>query len=444
MSIDELIKLLGSFILPQKDYFVAYSGGVDSHVLLDILATHHNSKNQIHAIHINHHLSPNANTWEKHCFSICHSYGVSFEVENLDLSHLAGESLESLARDKRYEALQKMINERGDLLTAHHQQDQAETVLLQLLRGAGIKGLCAMPSEMPFGEGKLIRPFLNVTKDDILHYAKQKKLTWVEDESNQNSRFSRNYLRHYVMPNLISRWPETSANIARSAKHLSNTKKIIDEINQKDFKVIKQVDFSISLDKLNQFSKERQQELIRYWLSELDLPVPSTKQLSQVFNDVINAKQDANPCCQWPGAEVRRFKQKLYAMLPLTPLPNALSIAWSWPDDCLLPALLGVVRSEQVVGLGIRSHFLNQAQNLQIRFRQQNEYFHPAGRQHSQSLKKLLQEWEIPTWLRDRIPLLYADDKLISVIGYGIRQDVQVDEDEIGWRIYLDNDQAIE
>jgi len=409
--------------LTAKTHFlIAYSGGLDSHVLLHSLA---NLKQQmpfmqLRAIHINHGLSHNALHWQQHCQHVCRELEVDIIVENIGLElHQAiakgqSESLESLARDYRYQAMAQHLQSHEALLTAHTQNDQVETVLMRLFRGGGVKGLAAMRAVRPFATTELIRPFLTVSRDALELYAQKCQLNWVEDESNVNPRFDRNYIRQQLLPSLKQRWPQLVNNVCRTAKHMATADHLLSQLAEQDLARLKgSVDQTLAVSKLMLLDRDRCMNALRKWLQLRQLPLPSTVKLNQVLSDVLHCRSDANPLVSWRNGEIRRYRDNLYAMPPLIPHDTGLVIVWNLSQDLTLPNGLGQLTAQQLQAAGIE---LENNLPVTVRFRQGGERCRFPGQLHSQSLKKLLQQWQVPPWLRDRLPLIYVGDQLVWVV----------------------------
>jgi len=435
---------------------VAYSGGLDSHVLLHALtrlrADH--PELQLRAAHVNHGLSTNAADWARHCQQVCDHLGVALTIHNIDpKSYDNKSSTEEVARDCRYQIFSDILEAGECLLTAHHQDDQAETVLLRLLRGAGPKGLSAMAWCRSLGKGVLARPLLDTPRADLEAYAQREKLAWIEDESNLSTKIDRNYLRHTVLPLLTARWSGAAVSLSRAARHCREAGQLLEEMAREDVdKAQGSVADTLSLSVLKKLTRPRQKNLVRFWLKKLGFSIPSAKKLHQLLHDCLEAKEDAMPLLTWDGVEVRCFGDDLYAMPPLPPHDAAVVIPWDMQEPLLLKnvgwircvfhrnppdpiSAVGGLRQKRpnppygsagsadgssACGPAARAPgiYLPQDAKVTIRFRQGGEIFHPAGRVGSHPLKKLFQEWHVPPWMRDRIPLLYVDEELAMVVGY--------------------------
>jgi tRNA(Ile)-lysidine synthase len=428
---------------------VGYSGGVDSHVLLHRLANPDYRDRTLMALYVDHGLQAAATAWGEHCAQVCHALNVPFRVLPIDARPAPGESPEAAARRARYAALAAELGPDAALLTAHHRDDQAETLLLQLLRGAGPHGLAAMPAMSRLGQGWLLRPLLEVDRDELLAYARAHDLQWIEDASNQDIGFDRNYLRHRVLPLLRERWPAVNRTLARSARLCAETATWLDEAAAADLAgVATDRPDRLAIPALQELSEFRQRHLLRYWLRQLNLPIPDARQLHQILRDVLTAAIDRNPCVHWPGAEVRRYRDMLYAMSPLRPHDARQRFIWradakGWPP-LDLPGV-GQLRMQETMGTGLRLEVLAGGL-LIVGFRQGGERFKPAGRRHSQELKKLLQEAGIPPWERERLPLIYVpptptlpregggSSEVAAVVGLGVAADFLAKSGESGWQ----------
>ncbi len=402
-----------------QQILVAYSGGLDSHVLLHSLATLRAQYPhlKIRALHINHGLNPKAHSWGLHCLAICKSLDVECRIITVDVKqHLAGQSLEEAARNLRYEALAKELQAGECLMVAHTQDDQAETLLLQLLRGAGVKGLAAMPLAKKFANSSLVRPLLHVTRHALQRYAQLHKLSWIEDESNAATTLDRNYLRHRILPELASRWPGVKKVLSRVAQHCGEASQLIDELALQDLAAVTgSVRHTLSVTALSRLSLPRQKNVLRFWLRCLHLPVPNARQLAQLQQDFLCSQPDAAPKMTWPGVEIRRFADDLYALQPLPSHDATAVFCWDLSQTLVLPNLGTLSVTYASVGLEIPM-----GAKVTIRFRCGGERFYPTGRNGSHPLKKLFQEWKVPPWLRDRVPLIYFDEELVAVANYAI------------------------
>ena len=419
-------------------YWIAFSGGMDSHVLLHLLAQLRQMMPlQLRAIHINHSLSPHADSWSEHCARICKQHDIALTQIKVNAQPASGASPENAARIARYAAITPFIAANDILLTAHHQDDQAETLLLQLCRGAGPKGLAAMPLIKKFGTGQLARPLLNFSRQQLLDYACQHHLSWIEDESNANKHFSRNFIRHEVLPVLQQRWPQITATLARSASVCGEAQQLLDEMAAHDLAAVAGSRAqTLSVSSLLALSPKRQRQILRFWLRDLGFTVPSVIRLKQIQQDMLAARADRQPLMAWPGVELRRFRNNLYALAPLPTHDPRQVYPWQWVDSLPLSGV-GELRAQAVTGNGIAANL----QNVTVRFRQGGEICRLPARDCTHELKKLFQAWQIPVWERERIPLIYAGEQLVAAVGYFIDPEYSAKKDEVGYLLKLSPEQ---
>ena len=280
---------------------VGYSGGVDSHALLHYLAAHRAQLPPLLAVHIQHGLHPDSPQWSLHCEAVCGALNIDFVSIPVQLEDIAAQGLEAAARTARYAAFSTLLAAGDMLLTAQHQQDQAETVLLQLLRGGGVKGLAAMPTAMPLGAGTLCRPLLLLSQSDIMVYAKQHKLTWIEDPSNADSRWDRNYLRQQVMPLLQNRWPAMGDTLSRSAAHCAEASDLLATLAAQDMTVMgcDKASETLPIADLLALPLSQCKNVLRHWFMWRSLPTPSAVQLEQIIETVWEAPENQSPENVW-------------------------------------------------------------------------------------------------------------------------------------------------
>lgn len=419
-------------------YWVAYSGGLDSHCLLHALA---GLRTELHgmsidAVHVHHGLSPYADSWVEHCERVCKDLNISLHVFHVNAQPVAGESPEAIARSARYQVLSNLVGEGERLLVAHHQDDQAETLLIQLLRGSGVAGMSAMPSIVSFSKGYLHRPLLGFSRADLLVYAQQHKLHWIEDESNTSTAYDRNYLRHQITPLLKQRWPSFNATLSRSAAHCAEATELLNELAEQDMaSVVDEESGGVRISSLHKLSNARQNNLIRAWIKHQGLPVPDHRHLARIQNELIPAAIDATPLVAWKGAELRRYRDWIFAMAPLPSHDVKLTTPWQPRFPLTLQSIQQTLIATPVIGQGVKASLLNES--LIIRFRRGGEHIRPAGRNSRHELKKLLQEAGVPPWQRDRIPLLYRGEDLVAVIGFWVCEGYQARAGEQGLVIKL-------
>jgi len=422
-------------IRPRDRLLVGLSGGVDSVVLLDAL--HRIARTlgfHLSALHVNHQLSPNAGRWSAFCRDWCRARGIPFRAVKVRV--LRGNSVEAAARVARYAAFAGAAADY--VVLAHHQDDQAETVLLQLLRGAGVKGLAAMPllraeGRGPRVEGKttrhstldtrhaapaILRPLLDVTRSEIEAYARKRKLKWIEDESNQDIYFQRNYLRHEVLPVVARRFPAYRATLARAAQHLAEAARTLDEVAAADGAEWI-ASGSLAVDALRRLPAARARNLLRYFLAGHGLTMPGAVRLEEALRQALDAKQDARVLVELGDFTLRRHAGNLHLVRSGSAPPAHYEKHWRGEKAIALRELGGVLSLAPARGSGISLARLG-ARPVTIRVRQGGERLQPDCRRPRRSLKNLLQEARLPPWQRERLPLLYCGEHLVWVAGIGV------------------------
>ncbi len=395
-------------------YIIAYSGGMDSHALLSLAKAA--NATPLLAVHIHHGLSPQADSWAEHCRHICAEMGVPFELRHVDVTPQPGESSQAVARRERYHALADLMQKDDCLFTAHHQDDQAETVLLRLLRGAGVKGLAGIPVITPFATGYVARPLLGISREQLLDYAKAQGLKWINDPSNATLKYDRNYVRHAVMPHLKSRRPQLGNTLARAASLCAESAALLDELAALDLGQAAP-DKILPVSQLTPLSGARQRNALRYWLQQSGFSMPSQAQLAQMQDQLLYAAIDATPKISWADADIYRYRGNIYAMPAQHPHDASVVLPWNLEKPLSLPGELGHLHCEQDAEQGIRMPHVDEP--VTVRFRQGAERCQFTHSGQSQSLKKLFQEWGVPPWERARIPLVYYGEQLVAVPGYG-------------------------
>ncbi|MFN7087721.1 MAG: tRNA lysidine(34) synthetase TilS [Burkholderiales bacterium] len=423
---------LRGVVKPGERLVVGLSGGVDSMVLLDILSRIAQRRRfHLAALHVNHRISPHAARWAAFCRAVCRARGVPLRVVRVAVKR--GDSLEAAARAARYDAL--LSCKADGVVLAHNQDDQAETLLLQLLRGAGVKGLAAMPVA---GGGqaagarpatpRLLRPLLDVPRTAIEAYARARGLEWVEDESNADTYFLRNFLRHEVLPLLARRFPAYRATLARSARHFAEASQLLDELAAGDGAEYI-CDGALRVAGLRRLSPARARNLLRHFLARRGVIMPNAERLEEALRQSLTAKRDAAVRVDLGSHELRRFAQALY-VVEKAPVPAAaFAVAWRGERRLALPEFGGVMTLTKCRGSGISLARL-QAKPVTVRVRRGGERLQPACRRPRRSLKKLLQESRLPPWQRERLPLLFCGSKLVWAPGIGIDCEFQAQAGE--------------
>lgn len=388
---------------------IAFSGGLDSTVLLHLLVdlAHQHGLPRLTAVHVHHGLQAAADAWPAHCQAICAALGVPLQVIHVQVR--AGSSLEGAAREARYGAFERLTAANELLLTAQHRDDQAETLLFRLLRGAGVRGLSAMPESRPLGAGHLLRPLLGVSRAELERYAAEHCLSWVQDPSNADHQYSRNYLRHQVMPSLIARWPQAATSISRSAAHLREAQGLLDELAMMDLAPADgESDFpwldlpSLTLAPLQSLSPARQRNVLSHWLSKRGR-LPDTDHWAG-WESLRDASAQGHPRWRLADGEVHRAGGRIWWLSGAWLQQAKSGIEWQDPGSPLQLPNNGQVFFVGSVPQG----------PLHIRYRQGGEVMQVAGRGH-RDLKRLLNEAGLPSFVRGRLPLLYQDERLLAV-----------------------------
>lgn len=417
-------------------YLVAYSGGMDSHVLLHALTSVRGDLDtDIDVVHINHGLNRDAHAWSQHCRSICNTLSVTCHVYEVNAAPEPGDSPEAAARRARYSRLADIVQSGDCVLTAHHQDDQAETVLLQMLRGAGPRGLAAMPVYTEFSRGLLARPLLAFTREELHGYALREGLRWVDDDSNFDTGYQRNFLRHEVLPLLKSRWPSMARTLSRTADHCADAMQLMDEVASMDLDRIRGLQSNtLDITALTALAAPNQRNVLRFWFRQLGMEMPETLQLDRLRHDVMEAGEDRMPLLTWSGNEIRRYRDVLYAMPALDGFDPGCILEWDMTNGLDLPVGMGRLYAIQVNGRGLNAA-LCRSRAVTVRYRHGGERCKPVGDKHTRSIKKLFQQHGIPPWWRDRIPFIYIGDQLAAVADLWLCQSYQAGPGESGLEI---------
>jgi tRNA(Ile)-lysidine synthase len=409
---------------PGKTLLLALSGGLDSSVLLQLLAAlrpHFNFN--LHAMHVHHGLNPHADDWAEFCARACASLDVPLQVVHVAVDKHSGLGTEATARAARYQAL---LSTKADyVLLAHHQDDQAETLLLQLLRGAGMKGLAAMGAlDM---NKRLLRPLLDVSRAELQAYAERQGLQWVNDESNTDIAFDRNYCRHRIMPVMLERFPSARATLARSALHMAEAAQLLDELAALDAQQ-HVVDDQLRVSGLAGMSESRARNLLRWWLSASQQPMPGSARLQEALRQLMSAKTDARVRVVLGHVVLRRYRD--FAYLETDTETATLAMVWQGEPELTLPDGSRLM-FERTTGAGLALERLG-ISKLRIGRRIGGERFKPDATRPTRTLKHLLQEAQMPPWLREQLPLIYCDDTLAIVPGIGVACELQAGPQETG------------
>jgi len=426
-SLEELLQASGVLSTAPLSFVVGLSGGVDSVVLLHALSSLLTPSSpdiskplfKIKAIHVNHQLQSAADGWQSFCVSFCQKLNISIECVSVDATPSQGEGPEAAARNARYAAFKNLLCVDDILLTGHHLDDQIETVFLQMLRGTGVDGAAGIRQISVFNSTYLVRPLLRFSREEIESYASDNNLTWVNDPSNSETKYDRNYLRHEVLPVMEKRWPSYRQTVGRFSQHMRQTSELLKQISEQDYQeTYNQKKGCLEIDGINNLSSQRKNNLIRHWINSLGYQSPSDKQLNEIYT-VIAAQDDACPVLYWGEAELRRFQNGLYLLnknrekIPsdfLINIPN-----WQQGQRVKIPGY-GVLELVLSKGEGISPSRLL-SENIQITIRKGGERCRPKSRNKSQSLKKIFQEENTPPWLRNNIPIVFIDEQIAAVVG---------------------------
>jgi tRNA(Ile)-lysidine synthase len=407
---------------------LALSGGIDSVTALDLLARLAPAHPfALSCVHINHRISSNAGRWARFARLLARRYGVTCLVRTVDIARYRGMGLEGAARAARYAAFARI---RADFIVlAQHQDDQAETVLLQLTRGAGAMGLAGMPMVNTTKGPRLLRPLLNVSRAEIEAYARAHALRWVEDETNADENLWRNRIRRRVIPELRAMNPAAAANLARSAAHLAEANELAEALAEIDAKAAMD-DGHVQVGALTRLSRSRAKNVLRWMLSRASEEIPSTAQLDEMLEQLLFARADASVRIPLAGLDVRRYQGAIW-LVPRRPVVAGFRAEWDGSRPWNLAELGGKLRFKRVRGRGLAAAAFER-QLVEVRTRSGGERFQPERNRPRRALKALLQEAGIPPWERACIPLVYCGGRLAFVPGIGIAAGLHARPDEAG------------
>lgn len=415
---------------------LALSGGLDSIVLLHLLAEVRVSLPfEFYAMHVHHGLSANADDWAAFCSAQCQQLHVPLQIVHVNVAQNpdyknSEQGIEAEARQLRYNALFAYTVEDkvpDFVVTAHHQDDQAETLLLQLFRGAGVKGLSSMAAVDTVR--RLLRPLLNVPRQTLHEYAVQHDIRWCDDESNDNTQYDRNFVRHEVMPVLETRFKSIKTVLARTASHMAEASELLEALAVQDAESMLS-DNSLCLQALSELSVARAKNVLRWWFSQNNLAMPAAEHLNQIVDQLFNSRKDADLNIKLQHMYLRKYQQRAYLCEDKTAEP--FDMVWDGEAELTLPSG-GKLLFKPVVGTGFA---LKQGvTKLRITNRNGGERFKPDALRPTRTLKYLLQELNMPPWQRMYIPLIYWEDKLACVPGVGIAYGLQAQADEPGLEI---------
>ena len=416
-------------------FTIALSGGIDSMVLLDLLSKAKRSSDVIKAIHINHNLHESSKEWVDFAKEACKKYKLPLIIESINPKQ-EGFGLEAEAREQRYKKLKEIIIDNECLLTAHHLDDQIETTLFRIFRGTGIDGLRSIRKKAKFGKGLLCRPLINIPREAIEQYAKLNDIKWIEDPSNKNIDFDRNYLRNNIVPSIKKRWPNAQKTITRLSSLAENNQKLLHELAKEDIGEIEKFNV-LDIGILSNKSSLRINNIFRFMILKNKMGIPSLKVLENGIETLINAKSDS-PIITWDGFSIRRYKNTLYFFNPDLKQDEIrpLKMKWFIDETINLGGNRGSIQARFIKGQGIA---LNKCpKSLEIKYRKGGEQIKPSGHKITKSLKNLFRENNVLPWVRDQIPLFYLDEELVSVGDLWFNQDYKAKEQEDGFLISWD------
>jgi tRNA(Ile)-lysidine synthase len=420
---------LAQHLAGHQHLLVGFSGGLDSTVLLHQLVTLRAQRGDLHlrAIHIHHGLNPLADGWVEHCQQLCQRWQVELVVVNVTLDSRE-KGVEAAARDARYQAFSDHLRPAECLLTAQHLDDQCETFLLALKRGSGPAGLAGMPVQSLLGTHTLLRPLLLQTRGQLEAWAAEHALSWIEDDSNQDTRFDRNFLRQKVIPELTSRWPHFAQSVARSATLCGEQEQLLDELLAESLGTLVDEAGGLAWAPLLAMSDVRRAALLRRWIASQGGLMPSKASLQRLWQEVACSREDAEPRLRLGRFDVRRYRDRLYWLALTEPVTDVI-LRWPAGDASLrLPDGLGHLLRDDA-GIKIRPPLPEEI--VSVRFQAQGK-FHLTDRAGSRALKKIWQEKGIPPWQRDRTPLLFYGETLIAAVGVFVTREGKPDEDVYG------------
>ncbi len=430
-------QFLSKHLPVHQSLLLALSGGLDSCVLLHLLAGARTTfPFKLYAMHVHHGLSANADAWAEFCLQQCQTLNVPLSVEHVSVNRDSKQGVEAEARQMRYSVLfSYKLNQETDVLkqmtdfivTAHHQDDQAETLILQLLRGAGVKGLSSMAS---IDKGRrLLRPLLASTRQELSDYAQQFNIEWCHDESNENTQYERNFVRHTLMPVLESRFQSVKTVLARTASHLAEANQLVETLANQDVQPLL-TNNSLCVKGLSQLDFVRAKNVLRWWFLQNNLAMPSTEHLNEIAEQLLNAKKDADLSLKIQHLTLKRYRHRAYLWVDKVAEP--FDLVWNGEAELTLPNG-GRLQFNQVIGAGLALKF--GMTKLRISNRDGGERFKPNCLRPTRTLKHLLQEANVPPWQRLHLPLVYWDDTLAFVPHVGVTSELQASDGERGLEI---------
>ncbi len=432
---------LKPLLFPRARMVLGLSGGIDSVVLLEVLRRLAGPLGfHLSCVHVNHNISANARRWAAFCARKCKRLDVALAVHQVDVEPYRAEGLEAAARRARY---QVYVRQEADFVVlAQHMDDQAETVLLQMLRGAGVKGGAAMPLLRVQDSGRkgkrarapaILRPMLALSRNEIEAYAKVNKLKWVEDESNADTRHDRNFLRHLVLPVIGQGFPAYRATLSRAARHLAEASLILDQLAEADAKPAVTGD-KLVLTELRRIGVARTKNLLRWLLLQQGNAAPEAERMEEGLRQLFQARDDAAVRVVLGACELRRYAGCAYLLRSLAEVPAEFRRDWDGKRAWPLPELGGTLHFVRGPGAGLDCALIGE-RGLSVSLRQGGEKLRLQPGGSTRSLKNLLQEARMPPWERERLPLVYCADALVAVPGLGVASGWQAGAGNAGWTI---------
>lgn len=455
-------------LAPDCKLVLAYSGGVDSEVLafgLSQFARQH-PEFSYQLVYVHHGLSDNAEVWAQHCLERGQHYGLPVTVERVTVNRGPRLSLEAEARKVRYQAIERHLSANDVLLTAHHEDDQLETILLALKRGQGPKGLAAMGQVQALAQGRQLRPLLDISREQIEAYAKQQGLVHIEDESNQDDKYDRNFLRLEIIPRLKARWPSIATTASRSAALCAEQQATLDlQVSERlPLWLTQALYHTQSVFKLDGFAEQSadwQALLLRGFIESQGFALPSMVQLNQIITQLLTAKDDAKVHIRVGECEIRRFANQVYLFKYQARMRHVKPASWTFPSQLLNPLVQGDVTQLDVTQLDVTQLDVKPAdvtcgetirlcasrQGPRARFPRPDEVVsvhyqlagqcrcHPHSRGKGRELKKLWQEFGVPPWVREKIGFVFYNEQLVMAIGLWVEKSFILESNGLGLQV---------
>ena len=430
MLLEQFSQRLQQLAPNQTQFLIGFSGGLDSTALLALFAKLREKQPhfQLRAIHIHHGLSSNADAWATHCENLCQQFQIPLLIQRVNVNMANG--IEAGARQARYEAIAQHIFPQEWLATAHHLQDQTETFFLALKRGSGLQGLSAMQAQSTVYNVTIFRPLLSFNRQQLLNFVQQQGITWIEDESNADNQYDRNFLRNQILPDLRQRWGHFDSAVQRCAQHCYEQQQLLNELLAEEYqKNVDKTDRTFKVQHFADYSAIKQRTLLRLWLQECGVAMPSLVQLEHLISDVVFAKPDTQPQFRLENNIVRRYQHKLF-LTPIFADISSNNIDAEFDKPMALPDNLGTLRLQKTPQK-MTALWHNENGNIYketlalplegtkvwIRFGYSGKVkLTPKG--VNQDIKKVWQNLNVPPWQRQRIPLIFYDDKLQSAVGF--------------------------